>query len=267
MSKIIVATDFSAAAKNASEYALHLADYFNASLKLVHSFDVPFTFSDIGMQYIDIHELERNTEEALQEEISRLTAIKNHIQVTYRSCVGRIHDCLNDIINREEPILIVFGMSGENDNFLWGSTAVTALRFYKVPVLIIPKTASWQGIQNICYAVNYKKLHNNTPYHSVKNWAKKFTGKLTVFNVHQVGQYKEPPSVLKDALKGIETNYVSQESDNFQIGIQDFLTKNNFDCLIIVPQKHGFFDRIMNTSRAEQITKVSSVPILSFYES
>lgn len=266
MSRIIVATDFSVAAKNAADYALHLADYFKMSLELVHSFDVPFTFSDTGMQYIDIQELERNTEEALQGEMSRLTVINKDIHISYRSCVGRINDCINDIVSRETPMLIVFGMSGENDSFLWGSTAVSALRSFTVPVLIVPKNVKWHGVQHLCYAVNYKKLRDTTPYHSVVEWTRKFSDKLTVFNVHNVGEYIEPPKVLKESLSGIASEYISQECDNFEIGIQDFLTENNFDWLIIIPQKHGFFDRIMQSSRSHKIAKVSSIPILSFYE-
>lgn len=266
MNKILVATDFSDAAKNAATYALHVAKYFNASLELIHSFDVPFTFAESGIQYLDIEELERNTKDALHNETKRLEKIDENIGVSYRSCIGRIYDCLNDIVERENPLLIVFGMSGETDTFLWGSTAVSALRSFDAPVLIVPKNAEWKGVQNVCYAVNYKKLHDSTPYEKVVDWSKKLSDKLTVFNVYQPNNYTEPPQKLKQALANVHTDYVSFESENFEQGIQDFLSKNDFNWLIIIPQKHGFFDRLMHDSRSKQIARVSSIPVLSFYE-
>ncbi len=266
MRTILVATDFSASAKNASEYAIDLAKHLHTSVELVHAFDVPFTFSDSGMQYIDIEEIEKNTQESLVAEVERLKELNPSVEVKFQSCIGRIIDCINDISSRIKPCLIVFGMSGENDSFLWGSTAITALRSFNVPVLIVPKNAKWAGVQHLCYAVNYQKVNENTPFHYIKEWAKLFSGQLTVFNVHKVHEYAEPPANLKEALKDMNPRYESWESDNFEIGMQNFLSANNFDWLVIIPQKHGFFDRLRHNSRSRQITKVSSIPVLSFYE-
>lgn len=265
MKNIIIATDFSDVAKNAAVYALHLAKYLETSLELVHAYEVPYNFSDTGIQYIDFEQVEQNARESLKDEAQRLQDLDASVSVMYSSCVGRITDCLLDLSEEKKPIMIVFGMSGASDSFLWGSMAIAALRSFYVPVLIVPRNAHWQGVKDICYAVNYEKLNENTPHTRVKEWCEKLNGLLTIFNVHPPGKKSQPPEALKAAFEEKDVRYISFEASDFESGIQNFLSNHQFDWLVIIPLKHGFFDRLLNSSRSKQITKVSSIPVLSFY--
>src|SRR6186713_953667 len=65
MKTIVVATDFSASAENAMLYAGQLASTINASVLLLHVYQVPVGMNDLPVLMISTEELKTNAESGL----------------------------------------------------------------------------------------------------------------------------------------------------------------------------------------------------------
>ena len=66
MKTIVVPTDFSASAEHASIYAAELAKSINATVLLLHVYQMPITMSDFPVLIISAEELKNNADKGLQ---------------------------------------------------------------------------------------------------------------------------------------------------------------------------------------------------------
>ena len=66
MNIIVVPTDFSPSADNAMKYAAELAQTVNASLLLVHVYQIPVSMSDVPVLMISAEELKVNADKGLE---------------------------------------------------------------------------------------------------------------------------------------------------------------------------------------------------------
>ncbi len=57
MKTIIIPTDFSPVATNALHYAIDMAKKINASLLLLHVYQVPVSYSDVPIMLVSVEEL------------------------------------------------------------------------------------------------------------------------------------------------------------------------------------------------------------------
>ena len=65
MKKIIIPTDFSPAALNATHYAMDMALAINGSLHLLHIYQLPISVTDAPLVLISVDELKENAEKKL----------------------------------------------------------------------------------------------------------------------------------------------------------------------------------------------------------
>src|SRR6187402_1825308 len=75
MKTIIVPTDFSPIATNAINFAADMATNINASLLLLHVYQVPVSMTDVPVVMISTEELKKSSESKLQELKDALTHI------------------------------------------------------------------------------------------------------------------------------------------------------------------------------------------------
>ncbi len=266
MNSIIVATDFSNAAQHAADYAGRLATQLGASLHLFHAFSIPFTYTENPLPLISLDELTGIAETEIAAEKARLSAAFPMLQVSHSIHPGEIMDCLNEIIDSNNPLLVVMGSSGAGNNgLLWGSVAVQALRQLPVAVLAVPMHAAWKPVKAICFSADYKNVKGNFPFEVIREWVHKMQASLEVIHISQPEEIAEPNDYFKSALAEIVPRYHTIENSRLGDGVADFLKVNNPDWLLVIPQKHGFFESLFRRSRTEILTKVSHVPVLALH--
>jgi nucleotide-binding universal stress UspA family protein len=135
ISRILVATDFSAQACNALEWARSLADAFGAKLVLLHVIDI-FSLAEIGCVMGGIDPLHLLREQA-HKCMSELKALVPDAEIVIREASPRpvIVDAALEL-NCQMIIMGTHGRSGLAHLFL-GSVAEYVVRNSKVPVLTV----------------------------------------------------------------------------------------------------------------------------------
>lgn len=268
MNTILLATDYSPVAHNAAVYALHLAHHLQADLELVHSYIIPFAYTDSPVPLLNIDEIQKIAEDSMEAKLRQLQQLNTFgVRITQKIIAGDIIECLEEVIKEQPPLLVVMGTYGAgSDSFLWGSVAVKALRTLKAPVLAIPAEASWRPVQKICFAADYQQISEHTPVTEIMIWLNQMDAGLDVIHVDKPDQVQSAPPVLTDQLQDLQPSYHSLVHENIEEGVAGFIVDHNIDWLLVIPKKHGFFESLFHKSRTKGITQNSNVPVLALHQ-
>jgi len=267
MNTIILATDYSPAARHAAVYAAHLAQFLGMDLQLFHAYVIPFSYTDSPVPLLNIEEVQEIARQSMDAEIAHLQKLFPDVTISGNISPGDIIDCLNERIEEGRPELVVMGTSGAGgDSFLWGSMAVKALRTLTVPVLAVPLEAQWTPIDHICFAADYKNIGENFPFKEIKKWVSKLGAKLDVVHVDKPGENVAPDANLQPALSDINPAYHALTDEHIGNAIAGFLEKNKTDWVMVIPKKYGFFENLFHKSRTEILAKASKIPILAIHQ-
>jgi len=264
---LLLATDFSPASQNAAVYALQLAKLLNAKVELVHSYIIPFAYTDSPVPLLNLEEIQKISEDSIKAESERLKSIAPDMEISTKILPGDIVDCLSELIEEEPPLLVVMGTSGNSeDAMLWGSMAVKSLRNLKAPVLAVPAGVTWAPVNKICFAADYSQVSEHTPAGEILSWANKLGASLDVIHVDKPDQIMEIPPLLKEMLGAGDTEYHTIVDENIETGVASFLQEQAIGWLLVIPKKYGFFENLFHKSRTKQLTHASNVPVLALHQ-
>ncbi len=192
MKKILIPIDFSKEAEFALESAYPLAKKMGAQIVLVNVIEDPHSssFNTMGIagysseENIYISQLLRRTEQ-------RLTAIVNDpaysgVSMSYEVKIGKTFDKIFDIIEHDQPDLVVIGSSGASglDEIFVGSNAEKLTRFSKAPVITVKAKRDLANIKNIVFATDLTE-EQGAIIEDVKNLQKMFGAKLHLLKVFE----------------------------------------------------------------------------------
>ena len=275
MKTIIVPTDFSPIATNAMNFAADMALNINASLMLLHIYQVPVSMTDVPVVLVSAEELRKSSEAKLQEIKDAMMHITSgKIKVYTEARLGDVSDELEDVCKHIQPFAVIMGTRGASgvERVLFGSTTLTAIRHLKWPVIVVPPGKEYgTGINKIGFACDFDKVVESTPIQFIKNMVKEFGAELHVLNVDHEGRHFKPETpeesvMLHTLLADLNPNYHFIEDVDIEDGINAFVEENNIDLLITIPKKHTFLDSLFKKSSTKQLVTKSHVPVMCVHE-
>jgi nucleotide-binding universal stress UspA family protein len=275
MKTIIVPTDFSPVATNAMHYAIDMAKKVNASLLLLHVYQVPVSYSDVPIMLVSVEELKKSAEEkleALKKQVGHITS--GAVKIYTEARLGNVTDELETLSNKIKPFAVVMGSKGHSaiERVLFGSNTLSAIRHLTWPVIFVPPGKVFgQGIRKIGFACDFKNIVANTPAGEIKNMVKELGAELHVLNVdyhdkHFTADTPEQSALLHTLLEDVKPVYHFIEHKDIEDGINEFAEKNNLDLIIAIPKKHRLLDAFFNPSSTKQLVFQSHVPVMCIHE-
>lgn len=142
--KILVATDFSACSDHALEYALLLRGRFDATLELLHVWEIPQGIGVEAMPFVAMQGGDRvslmdyvrsEAERALADKVSELK--RRNVVVTPRLVPGNAAQAIVDASAGCDLVVVGTHGRGAVMHLLLGSVAERVVRKSKVPVLTV----------------------------------------------------------------------------------------------------------------------------------
>jgi nucleotide-binding universal stress UspA family protein len=275
MKTIIVPTDFSPIATNAMNFAADMAVNINASLMLLHVYQVPVSMTDVPVVLVSAEELRKSSEAKLQEIKDALTHITSgKIKVYTEARLGDVSDELEDVCKNIQPFAVIMGTRGTGgvERVLFGSTTLTAIRHLKWPVIVVPPGKEYgNGIKKIGFACDFDKVVESTPIQFIKSMVKEFGAELHVLNVDYESRHFKPETpeeslMLHTLLEDLNPNYHFINHVDIEDGINEFAEENNIDLLITIPKKHKLLDSLFKHSSTKQLVTQSHVPVMCVHE-
>ena len=275
MKTIIVPTDFSPIATNAMNFATDMAMGINASVLLLHVYQVPVSVSEVPVVLMSADDLKKSCDEKLEEAKQSLSHITSgKLKIYTESRLGDIVGELEGLCKHIQPFAVVMGTKGATglERILFGSTALTAIRHLKWPVIVVPPGKEFgKGIKKIGFACDFKQVVETTPVQFIKQMVKEFNAELHVLNVDFENKQFRPETpeqslLLHTMLEDVNPNYHFINQIDIEDGLNEFAETNNLDLLIAIPKKHKLLESLFNKSSTKQLVVQSHIPVMCVHE-
>ena len=143
MKTILIATDFSAASRNASLYGIDLAKALNAKIILFNAFNGGATSSDPQKRKLRYDAL-MQSDKRLLEEADFLDPDHEIMEVICDE--GAAYHAIVDVANEKKVDCIVVGRKGNGSAIkdLFGSTATALTKNSNITVIVVPENAKFE---------------------------------------------------------------------------------------------------------------------------
>jgi len=264
MKTILVLTDFSPAAEHATAYAAQLAKVVEASVRLLHVYQLPVAMSDMPVLMVSAEDLKKSADAGLQR--AKEAAERLHPKAVFEmeSRLGDVVEEAEDVSKQRDVFALVAGtksMSGV-ERFLFGSTAQALVKKCSRPVIIVPVGAQLNTPKNIALAVDFINA-DEVPTTKILAATGALQASLQVVHVETENEQASNPTPLLDALQLAPSAYHLLKDESVGQGLKHFADQNKIDLVIVSPHKHNLLERLFFKGHTNQILHELSVPVMT----
>jgi len=274
MKKILAPTDFSENATNAIKYAIKLFEKETCVFYLLNTFTpaaynvgaMVDSYSALRLQEIVKDNSEKNLE-MLEDSLKEQFNNPNHSFVRIASFNLLILE-ITDIVTREGIDLIVMGTkgaTGAKEVFLGTHTTYT-IKKVKCPVIAVPSGFVFDPPKEILFPTDYRLSKTNKYLSLIKGICEKHVSRLNILNAYHGEPLSKDQNNIKDFLdKYFEGNshlfHIAEDTD--LIGaIDNFQVKHKINFLIMIHNRHSFFENMLFRPLINQIAYHTNIPFL-----
>lgn len=271
MKTLIVATDFSAIAKNATQYAMDMARAIQANVHLLHVYQLPANYGTMDIP-VSMPEWEQGTED-LMAGLKKQLEQDNGGQVAVSTEVrtGSFMLELVAVCERLQPYAVIMGCKGSTaaERLLFGTHAISAMKHLTWPVITVPMEAKFNAIKKIGLACDLAEPEKTVPLDGISRLVTDFNATLHVLNTGKDQVYD--PQLLSASgwlggkLKDVQHKFHFIKGDTEE-AILHFAEKNDVDLLVILPQRHSFLDALIYKSHTKQFVLHSHIPLMALHQ-
>jgi nucleotide-binding universal stress UspA family protein len=265
MKKILFPTELSRKAPEVFRYATELAYFFKARLVVMHAFNQP---------EVKLHsqkELETMADESsnrLIEFVSTYLPVSyQNIKIDYVTKSGFASKSILETALEEDIDLIVMGMTNKTnalDSFM-GTTTLDVLKKADCPVLMIPASARFEGIDNLVYTTNFE-YRDLGAIQYLKKWSKIFEAPIHCLHVieDQENEWRELKNmnILKAMYKRHKRVLFDMKPGDFQQEIEQFAKTKRADIIAMISHKRSFISRLIDKSDVNEVARRTHIPLL-----
>ena len=277
--KILFPTDFSNAAENAYIYALKLAEKLKATITVIHVYELlqVHTWIEKAMDMKQVNEKITLGEFDVfrsQIDVMKRIAIENkleHIDVNYslKESDYVVEAVLQEAKDVKADIIVIgtTGASGLREMF-FGSVASKVMESATCPVVMVPDTSIYKGIEKIGLTLDYKNGEVDLIERALKV-ARKFDAHLYCVHVdafdpdHVTIKIQEYREAFKQQT---EVSFHVRQHTDIEKGILEFMRSEQVDVVIMrVHQHHSLLKELFSYSIAKRVAYHTDIPLIGVH--
>jgi nucleotide-binding universal stress UspA family protein len=272
MKTIIAATDYTALAENAVDYAAAaIARQKNYRLVLFNDFTIPVHVMSKAVSAKDVQDL-LDENKVLLDAKALLLAQQYSIEVLTLTTFSFVENAIKELIAKYEPELIVMGMEEKTlEQELWGNTTTSVIKKLHIPVLAVPAKVKYNGLRKVLFSCDLVHGISDQLLERIKEIALITKSEVEILLINEtVDELKEKGADLDvlrhidEGLEGIDYYYKNIKSDSIIRGIADEIKRMDADLLIMAPQQYGFWGSMVHRSKTRIMASGLNIPLLSF---
>ncbi|HEY3387179.1 MAG TPA: universal stress protein [Saprospiraceae bacterium] len=276
--KILFPTDFSSAAENAFVYALKLANQLNASITVLHVYELlqVHTWIEGSMNMEEVNEKitlgEFEDFRSRSETMKRIALENNLDQVDVNYSLKESNHVVDAILQDASMNmidLIVIGTKGATGlrEIFFGSVASKVMESSFCPVLLVPDTAVFKGIEKFGLTLEYKPDELEL-IERAATVTRRFGGHLYCLHVDAF----DPDKVTLKMQEYRET--FKHESDisfhvhhnlDIEKGILEFMKLNQVDIVMMRVHHQSLLKELFSYSIAKRVAYHTDIPLLGIH--
>lgn len=278
MKNILVLTDFSEAAYNATEYAVKLAVALKANVTLFHAITIPKLSMVLpsGMEEISINDDPENEcllkLEALSAKIKPILNSELHKPLlSFFTSIGNIKDSINKITIGHNISLIIMGARLYEDfpGFLFGTKVRGVVEVASCPILLIHEKNRFRPVKNILYVTDLRYCDLMIVTQLI-TFAGLLNAHVSLMHVCSDGlpalSNEEASAIFLDTIAShINSQHLTFHSTNgvdTHSVINRVIEKQKVDILAIAHKKYHFFNHLFRKNTESDTYVFSSIPIM-----
>ena len=274
MKNILLPTDFSDNSWNAIKYALQLFKDEKCTFHLLNTF-TPVIYN---VEYLQVSSAQFGLVDAMKEVSTKgLKTMSDRINKEFKNPNHKISEIssfnllIEEIRELDRAHLIDFivmgtkGATGAKE-ILFGSNTIHVLKSVKCPVLAIPSDFEYETPLEILFPTDFNINYNKSHINPIKAIAKQYNSRVNVLHV-STGydltemQYKNMKT-LEASLKDIANIFHEVRNQNIDDAINEFQIKAKINLLIMINNKHSFFENLFFKSTINKIGLHLNIPFL-----
>lgn len=262
--RILVAVDFSAYSMKACQMAFNLAKAINAKVKILHVYHRLFFPSQ--MPFADTTKETPEEEGLLNKTRNKMLRwcldIDNKINAgewpsvnySYSLREGVVEDEIDNFVKEYNPILLVLGTRGKDDNqnYVLGGVTADLIEMTDIPILAVPEHSPINNLSDIKHIAFMTNLQNQdlTRFETLVNMLEKFT-QVKISFVH-INDPKKKDRWSESELVEIGENFkkkypqvnVSYKLISSTEDFKQFIKTENVDIISATVRKRSLFRRM-----------------------
>lgn len=277
MKIMLVPTDYSETATNATQYALELANHLGFSrVILYNAYQQPNVADPISgaVTFFDLDTYRKISEDGMEQFSAKFSSYNtDKLRIETMSEFNDLSNGIDELCERTGTTLIVMGITGGGkvDEVLIGSNTISVARNTVTPVVIVPAECKFNPIKEVVLACDFKKIVETTPVAPIKQLLDTTKAKLFVLNVdHNNKQFTADTPfqslMLDTLLQGYNPEYHFIDSPDYTEAINHFAEEKEVDLIITIPKKQGWFDGLFRRSRTNMLAFHTHVPLMVIHE-
>ncbi len=273
MKKILVATDFSACALNAMEYALELAKIMKLEIVAIHAIGSTEGIDNNIFSTIYMDDYRNAKKQALKEWAASFTATDSFKDVAVSTVceVGTVSGVITKYIENEDVELLVMGTMGSTGiSSIFGHNANVMVSKTKTPTLIVPLESKFSMKPVITLATDFESKLSPEDINILNELlVASEAAKLDVLNIIEGNAWKtnaEGEENLRKLIHVAELDFNYTNESNTTEGIMNFVISNKTDILCLVNRTHSMIYRIFNLTTVDRVMNKSIKAVLVLHE-
>ncbi|MDI1354241.1 MAG: universal stress protein [bacterium] len=273
MKTILATSDFSPASLNAARYAAELAAKAGAKLILLHVYHPPVMVSEGYIVTPSLDEMKEDSNARLKLICDKLQSEQEgKLDLEFQSKVGLAADEIDLFAKEKQVDLVIMGMqsSSKMAEKLFGSTTTSFLSRTLCTTLSIQQDVKFKDVKKIAYASDYKEYHTNLP-EILRDLIKLWGASIHILHVFpeqgEIPSYNEAIAGIKleQQLQGIEHTFHAIVNKDVVQGINDYITANKSDMVVMTPRKHSFIESLFKEPNTKRMAFHSNIPLLTIH--
>jgi nucleotide-binding universal stress UspA family protein len=261
MKNILLPTDFSDNSWNAIQYAVELfrdekCNFFLLNTYTPMIYNVEYT-SRFGLIEVMKDTSKKNLND-IQQRIEKKFKNPNH---NYNQ-ISSFNTLTNEIEQLQEGNvmdLIVMGTKGATGlgEILFGSNTVHVIKKAKCAVLAIPSDFTFETPEEILFPSDYDVSFNEKSVKQIIDIAIPHHSKINILNVSDgyelSDEQEENKQKLAKLFKNVTYLFHSVNNDSVTEAISEFQLNTEINLLVMINNKHSFFENLFFKSKISQI--------------
>ncbi|HLG04333.1 MAG TPA: universal stress protein [Bacteroidia bacterium] len=267
MKPFLLATDYSEAARNAGDFAAHLAQSCGSELIVFHAW-TPTLPAPETSPIVPLDDVRRIQKEAVEAEAARLSKA---FQVRTRAIEqsGFAGDEIEVVCEEEGIGLIILATSHHNVVArFFGSVATSMLHKLKFPMLLVPEFVTFKEPQKVLLATD---LHDSGDWHeldTLKAIARQLNFSIHIINVvneKQVAGVEESSAGvrLENKLREIEHTWHFPVDEDIPHAVLETAERIGAGWIAMVPHQLPWYKELFHKSITKQLAFVTHRPLLA----
>ncbi|MDE3742620.1 universal stress protein [Maribacter polysaccharolyticus] len=276
MRNILLPTDFSENAWNATKYAIELFKDEKCVFHLLNTYTPAIVSSRFMATHVG-HAQEKNvreiSEQGLEEVVRKIGKSYNFPGHTYKtiSSFSLLVDEIKDIVEREGIDMVVTGTKGASglDEVFMGSNTVRIIKSVKnCPVLAIPQYFEYISPTQIAFATDFNRFYSLSELQPIIDLAKAFKAAIRIVHVqYEIKALTEIQmfnlNMLRKYLNEVE-HYVHTVSElNSVSKTLDVFTKElDIHLMAMLNYQHSYMEKMTREAVVKRMAFHTQIPLL-----